>query len=201
MPQTALYYLMIMVLGLVLVGCSFTPARDLPPEASGSYLPRLDVEARETRIDRTDPDWMKQYCRSRILELGTMPVSYERQRGPLISLTPIYQSARFSGRNMVACTLDYYYHPLREEAFAELFIDYRYSQVVWKEFNEAVVASTSARLTADGWLEMSVLEDEAYQPDISFTRVDTREKLSEYLDMYFEKDEELVYELVVVEEH
>ena len=172
-----------------------------PQEEISSIKPRgIGVQAAEERIDRSNPNWMKQYCVNRVLEIGVFPSKYEKQRGPFISLNPIYLSNRHTRyENKITCNVDYYTWPVREEAFLNMGIDYTYSLPVWEKYYEALTNATSSRLKQDGWKELMNKDDVGVAPDYMMSFYNKTENLREYLDVFYRNDEEVVYELLIID--
>ena len=161
---------------------------------------QIGVQAVETnRLDRSQPNWLRRYCFDLIQEVAFIPIPYERRRGPNFNLPPIYQPERYVGASQVStCNLDYYIHSVNKAAFADIGIEYQYSQLVWQEFQKAVSASISAQLQNQDW-RVAIGDQSEEEPALMLTRTNRLENLREYLDVFFTNDEEIVFELLVVE--
>lgn len=176
---------------------SYLTSKKSPVNPIEKSIPSVEVQAKLDLIDRTNPDWLKDYCFQQIKQVASIPVSYERSRGPMHTFEPIFSADRhLSVKAAETCTLDYYYYPVATEAFAELNIPYAYSATVWDQFNQAVSASVSASLTDDGWKPITA-SGVKNEPDLMFTRFNSDEKITEYLDVFYTKDEEVIFELLV----
>jgi len=150
-------------------------------------------------IDREGGDWLERYCVERIGQVAVMPTVYERVRGPLVTFDPVERVGRFEGVAGVAtCTLDYYYWPVVDEAFAGLEVEQRYSVAVWEKFAQVASASISGQLVSEGWEVVELDEEEAVRASLMLRNVVEGEDVVEYLDVFYEKNEEVVFELVVV---
>jgi hypothetical protein len=203
----------VLVSSVILSGCSgdklFSIGSNLGPkldtssktsDVSDSMQISIEVQASEERIDRSSPNWLKQYCVARIMEIGGLPSSFERQRGPFIGLNPVYLSERHSGyKDKATCSLDYYIWPVRTEAFLSMGVDYAYSVRVWNDYYEALTASKSGTLKDEGWKELVNEGEVGVKPDYSMSYFNSIEGLREYLDIFYTNDEEVVYELLVVD--
>lgn len=206
------FILIILVSSVFLAGCSSSelfnnksntgPTLDVsskPAEKSDPLHIGIEVQASEERIDRSTPNWLKQYCVSRIMEIGSLPSSFERQRGPFIGLNPVYLSERYVAyKEKITCSVDYYIWSVREEAFSSMGIDYAYSVGVWDRYYEALTASKSGQLKDEGWKEQVKDDEVGVKPDYSMSYFNSTEGLREYLDVFYTNDEEVVYELLIV---
>lgn len=178
------------------------PALDMsikPMEKRDVLQSGIEVQASEERIDRSSPNWLRQYCVSRIKEIGLLPSSFERQRGPFVGLDPVYFSdrhARYEEKS--TCSVDYYIWPVRAEAFSSMGIDYVYALGVWEDYYQAMTASKSGILKDEGWKELIKEDELGVKPDYSMSYFNSTEGLREYLDIFYTNDEEIVYELLVV---
>jgi len=171
-----------------------------PVEVSDSLQIGIEVQASEERIDRSSPNWLKQYCVSRIMEIGVLPSSFERQRGPFIGLDPVYLSERHARyEDKATCSVDYYIWSVREEAFLSMGIDYAYAVSVWEDYYEVLTASTSGKLKDEGWKELVNDGEVGVKPDYLMSYYNSTENLREYLDIFYTNDEEVVYELLIVD--
>jgi hypothetical protein len=154
------------------------------------------AEAADVRLDRTKPDWLRNYCFGVLEESAQSPVTYSRKRGPFFTMTPLSGSERWmSAQTVETCTQDYYILPVADEAFLQMGVEHTWSETVWRAFHEATAASIAAQLDDLGWRRV----DQVGELPTSFERVQASEQLREYLDVYFTKNEEFVFELVVVE--
>ena len=159
----------------------------------------IEVQASEERIDRSSANWLRQYCVSRIMEIGGLPSSFERQRGPFVGLDPVYLSERHARyKDKATCSVDYYIWSVRDEVFSSMGIDHAYSVGVWEEYYQAMTASKSGQLKSEGWKELVNEGEVGVKPDYSMSYNNSTEGLREYLDVFYTNDEEVVYELLIV---
>ena len=210
--KTIQLVVMVLVSSVLLAGCSsdnffgnksnIGPALDIsskPVEKRDLLQVDIEVQASEERIDRSNVNWLKQYCVSRIMEIGSLPSSFERQRGPFVGLDPVYLSDRHAGyMEKSTCSVDYYIWPVRADAFDSMGIDYAYSLKVWEDYYQALTASKSGQLKDEGWKELNREGELGVKPDYSMSYYNSTEGLREYLDIFYTNDEEVVYELLVV---
>jgi len=186
-------------LAIIVSGCRAEVSEGKQP-AVAQWLPALEAEASEGLVDRSRPDWMEEYCKRRVMEVAGVPFEYSRQRGPFTTFDPIFGKERYETAEAVAtCNSDFYFWPVNKEAFGQLGVEYAYNQKVWDEFAQVATASVAAKLKNQGWKEVSKREEKG-EPDLMLERYDRREKLYEYLDMFWTKDEEVVFEMMVVVE-
>lgn len=180
----------------------FNESQSSEPQESVSRkgYTQVEVQAKEeNRLDRSQPNWLRDYCFELVQDVAIIPTQYERSRGPTFNFPPVYQPARYLEATQAStCNFDYYIHPVNKQAFADIGIEYQYSQVVWQEFQEAVAASISAQLSTQDWRVVTGDQSEE-EPALMLTRTNRLENLREYLDVFFTNDEEIVFELLVVE--
>lgn len=200
--------LVLVVFALIMGGCTLdnswelTKSNDDISSKTFAEIVQEDigVQALESGIDRQGEDWLERYCIGRIEELGELPGTYEKKRGPFISFEPVYLPVRHSRFvSKATCNMDYYIWPVREQAFANMSVDYAYSQAVWDTYHEAVGNVVASRLRDAGWKELMNKGDVGVKPYMSYSFDNSAEKLTEYLDVFFTKDEEVVFELLVID--
>lgn len=188
------------ITALTLIGSFLLSWQSLQPQPAPAITaqPQLAVQAQEPIIDRTDPDWLEHYCEVRIQEVATITVPYERSRGPFRSFQPMHHPERLSGyRNTAVCTLDYYYWPTVEDTYAALGVEYTYAEATRDRFNTLLLASVSAQLADQDFIAQPVYDDTGYVPDIMASRYISGEGITEHIDAYITKDEEIIFELLV----
>lgn len=183
-------------------GCTLDQATLQTPTSLSSKI-ISEVAAEDVLIDRSNPEWIEAYCLQQLQEMVFMPTYFERERGPRLVFEPMYLPERYSQAQAVStCNHDYYFWPVTKEAYQNLGLTYRYNQAAWDELHIELVTLITQALEPQGWQPMELIKDQPVKapPNLSLLRKNETEQITEYLDVYLTKDEELVYELMVVAE-
>lgn len=192
-------WLMAFFIVSLIAGCSRTSQPVSVSQVPDLFSGPVQVEA-SSSIDRSQPNWLQTYCLERIQQIAQIPSRYERIRGPILVLNPVHRSERFANATQVAtCNIDFYILPLAVEAFDDVGVVHQYNKLAWSDFYQATNASISGQLVADNWQEVMLSEDATDQPALSLIHELKPEKITEYLDVFYTKDEEIIFELVVVD--
>jgi len=191
----------ILVFGLIasLAGCAQIAKENTSP--LGSKIVN-EVAAEDFKQDRQNSKWLAEYCNQVISETAFMPTVYERERGPRQVLEPV-NSDRFPTNSPIeTCNYDFYFWPMAKDVYQNLGLDYRYNQKAWDELHTLLGVWISSQLQTQGWTEVETDTESTSKKfaNLSFERVNEYENIQEYLDLYMTKDEEVVYELVVLAE-
>ena len=161
----------------------------------------LVADASESLIERTRDDWLVRYCINRVGQVAVVPTEFDRSRGPLISLSPVLEPGRYEGRDSATCTFDYYIHPVAREAFEKLDVEYAANVSGFGSFAGELTKRVRNILVSEGWEEFEGEgDDEGVEADLMMVRRIEEEQVSEYVDVFVTRDEEVVFELLVVDE-
>jgi hypothetical protein len=118
-------------------------------------------ETRTSKVDKNDPNWLKEYCRKEIKNLPQAPFKIKRLDGDVhfLSIPNVYLNARIPSdkRNgTVTCSLWYNYDP--KEAYASVAVEYLTDIKSVNTFEENVDRLLSQAIDKS-WKKISPLND------------------------------------------
>jgi hypothetical protein len=174
------------------------------PQSIHQLEPRTYQQTKPTAtpgIDRSRTDWLDMHCKTIINQVGELPTTYERKRGPFTTLPNLQNPTRTPTTTTGStCTQNYLLGNADKEAFAQVGVEYAYSEVIFEQYHQAVISKLTKKYSQDTWVQTRVDPSaEGVLPQASYYKQDLTQNLMLYLDIFFTKDEEVVFELTIKE--